>query len=336
MAKSLLLADDSVTIQRVVELCLGQEDVTVTAAKSVDEALSRARDLRPDLVVADTFMPGKNGYDLAVAVKSDPNLAHIPVLLLASPNEAFDENRARASRADAWIPKPFQSQVLIEQVRKLLTARPVGTQPGPVRPAAAPPAPAPAPMGQRVPTAVPPARVPSPTGAPTVSMKAPAPPAPKAPSAPPPAAPRPAAAAPAPAVAPPARAVGVPPQPGVARPPGVPAAARPPGATPAGAPPIRPGAPAPLRPAAGPGPVAAGRPPGAPVPGAPRPGPAPAPRPPAQQLTAQNHEALLREALTKASREMIEKVVWEVVPELAEAMIKEQLAKLVKQREGQP
>jgi hypothetical protein len=45
---------------------------------------------------------------------------------------------------------------------------------------------------------------------------------------------------------------------------------------------------------------------------------------------------LLREALTKASREMIEKVVWEVVPELAEAMIKEQLAKLVKQREGQP
>jgi CheY-like chemotaxis protein len=328
MARSLLLADDSVTIQKVVELCFGQEDITVVATKSADEALARARDLRPDIVLADTFMPGKSGYDLAAAVKGDPNLAHIPVLLLASPNETFDEGRARGAQADGWIKKPFQSQAIIDEVKKLLVARPVGTQPGPVRPAAAAvPTPAAVP-GVRVPTAIPPARVPPPAsvaaaGAPTL----------KAPSGPPPA--RPAAPAARPAAAPAPRPAGAPAPAArpaaapAARPAGAPIPARPPGAVPAGA---RPGAPAQPVPRfqQGPGPVAAGRPGAAPA----RPaGAAPAPRPAAQQLTPQNHEALLREALSKASREMIEKVVWEVVPELAETMIKEELAKLVKARQ---
>src|SRR3712207_2308161 len=117
MAKSLLLADDSVTMHKIVEFCLGQEDVTVIAAKSADEALARARELRPDIVLADSVMPGRSGYDLAAAIKSDPSLAHIPVLLLASNTEAIDEARAKQARVDGVLAKPFQSQALIEQVK---------------------------------------------------------------------------------------------------------------------------------------------------------------------------------------------------------------------------
>jgi CheY-like chemotaxis protein len=348
MAKSLLLADDSTTIQKVVELALGQEDITVVCTKGADEALARARELRPDIIVADVFMPGKSGYDLAAAVRADPNLQHVPVLLLQSLNEPFDENRARSSGANGWIPKPFQSQILIDNVKQLLAAKPATTAPGPARPAPSPAAsqpaaPAAAPMGQRVPTQIPPAKVPAPL---PVAAPRPATPGPTSKPSVPPGAPaattRP---PPAPVAAAQARTAAAP-APAAPRPPGAPAPAavarpavpagtpRPPGAPPAA--PRPPGVPAPagaVRAPGTPGPIAAGKPGVAPAPRPPG-APAPAPRPPAPALTAQNHEALLREALTKASKEMLERVIWEVVPELAETMIKEELQRLIKAREA--
>ncbi len=121
MPKTLLLADDSVTIQKVVGLTFASEDITLVSVDNGDDALARARELRPDLVMADVVMPGRNGYEVCEAIKADPALRHIPVLLLSGTFETFDDERARAAGADGHITKPFEAQALIDTVHRLLT-----------------------------------------------------------------------------------------------------------------------------------------------------------------------------------------------------------------------
>jgi CheY-like chemotaxis protein len=120
MSKTLLVADDSLTIRKVIGMVLALEDFQMTSVDNGIDAISRARDLRPDLVLADVLMPGRSGYEVCEAIKSDPSTAHIPVLLLAGNFEPFDEARARAARADDHITKPFESQAFLDKVRKLL------------------------------------------------------------------------------------------------------------------------------------------------------------------------------------------------------------------------
>jgi CheY-like chemotaxis protein len=122
MSKKLLLADDSVTIQKVIQIIFAHEDYELTVTDNGDSALEKAREIRPDLVMADVYMPGKNGYELTSAIKQDPALQHVPVLLLAGSFEPFDEDKARSCKADAWIEKPFESQTLIDKVAELLSA----------------------------------------------------------------------------------------------------------------------------------------------------------------------------------------------------------------------
>ena len=272
MPKNLLLADDSITIQKVVGITFANEDYKVTSVDNGEDAIARARDLKPDVILADVVMPRKNGYEVCEAVKSDPSLRHIPVLLLAGTFEAFDEARARAARADGHIGKPFESQALINKVNELVTGKPAAAAPGaPAGRPAAPPAPrppAPAAAGGMPPrpAAPPPGAIP-----PGARPSAPGMPAARPPGAPPP---------------------GVQPRPGpygtsAGLPPG--GAMPPPGARPPGAPPpgmqARPGAVLPgARPPGPPGgpPPGVRPPPGAMAPpGAQRPGmPPPAPRPP--------------------------------------------------------
>jgi CheY-like chemotaxis protein len=138
MSKKLLLADDSITIQKVIQITFANEDCQLTITDNGDAAYARARELRPDLILADVYMPGKNGYELCAAIKQDPALQHVPVLLLAGSFEPFDEARARAVGAADWIEKPFESQTLIDKVAALLSAAPA-----PAAAAAAEPAPEP-------------------------------------------------------------------------------------------------------------------------------------------------------------------------------------------------
>src|SRR5512138_2141042 len=112
MPKNLLLADDSITIQKVVGITFANEDFEVTAVDNGEAALARARELRPDIILADVVMPRKNGYEVCEAVKSDP--------------------------ADGHIPKPFESQALIDKVRQLVLGIAPVERPAPVRLASAP------------------------------------------------------------------------------------------------------------------------------------------------------------------------------------------------------
>jgi CheY-like chemotaxis protein len=116
----LLLADDSVTIQRVIELTFADEDVQVVAVGDGQQAIDRVRSDRPDIVLADVGMPERDGYEVAAFIKGDPQLAHIPVLLLTGAFEPVDEVRARAVGCDGVLVKPFEPQMVISRVRDLL------------------------------------------------------------------------------------------------------------------------------------------------------------------------------------------------------------------------
>lgn len=368
MPKSVLVADDSMTIRKVIGMLFATEDISLTAVDNGLDAINKARELRPDLVLADCMMPGKNGYEVCQALKADPSTAGIPVLLLSGTFEPFDANRAQAVGAAGNIQKPFDSTSFLDRV-KTTVGLPAGSSPAPVtystaaapaapiaaaprapqplpgagapRPLGIPPAPTAMPMGTQpgipprpmgVPGGTQPGIPPRPMGAPGIPMGT-------QPGIPP----RP-MGAPQPGIPPrPMGAPGVPfgQQPGVPpRPMGVPG---------------MPGVRAPSMqgmPAVGAPPPGGFRPPGAPMPGG-MPGarrdpfglpPQGAPMQPQHrhpELSLDSHtvggdggEAVLRDALSKASKEVIEKIAWEVVPQLAETIIRAELERLIKDREA--
>lgn len=120
MAHKLLLADDSVTIQRVIELTFADEDVKVVVVGDGKQAIERIVGDRPDIVLADIGMPERDGYEVAAFVKSDPRFTGIPVILLTGAFEPLDEDRARTVGCDGVLVKPFEPQMVINRVKELL------------------------------------------------------------------------------------------------------------------------------------------------------------------------------------------------------------------------
>ncbi|HEV8582172.1 MAG TPA: response regulator [Thermoanaerobaculia bacterium] len=118
MKRRILLADDSVTIQKVIELTFMDEDYEVRAVSNGDEALALMSEMNPDFVIADVHMPGANGYE--VCRRSKQLRPEAPVLLLVGTFEPFDEGQARSVGADSYLKKPFDSQELLQRVQELL------------------------------------------------------------------------------------------------------------------------------------------------------------------------------------------------------------------------
>jgi CheY-like chemotaxis protein len=121
MGKKILLADDSLTIQKVVELTLSATDYELTCVSNGQRALEQVSHARPDLILADVVMPEKNGYEVCEAVKSNPATARIPLVLLSGTFEPFDRERAERIGCDLVISKPFDAQQLLEQIETLLS-----------------------------------------------------------------------------------------------------------------------------------------------------------------------------------------------------------------------
>jgi len=127
--RKLLLADDSITIQKVVDLTFVDEGVTVVCVNNGREAIERLEEFSPDIVLADVFMPQINGYEVCEYIKQNEKLRHIPVMLLVGSFEPFDEAEARRVGADETLTKPFQSiRRLIEKVGTLVSGRPTEKQ----------------------------------------------------------------------------------------------------------------------------------------------------------------------------------------------------------------
>lgn len=119
--RKLLLADDSVTVQKVVDLTFGDEGFEVITASDGEQAIRKVAEVAPDIVLADVFMPGLNGYQVCERIKRDERTRHIPVMLLVGSFEPFDEQEARRVGADDHLTKPFQSiRELIGKVGALL------------------------------------------------------------------------------------------------------------------------------------------------------------------------------------------------------------------------
>jgi CheY-like chemotaxis protein len=275
VASTLLAVDDSVTMRKVLEITFAGPDFRVVAVNNAEAALAKLKSDKPDLVIADLSLE-PNGYDLCKAIKkASPST---PVLVLSSKQNAFDAAKGSAAQADDHMDKPFDTQQMIDKVKKLLAG-----QAG--KPAAAPAkeTPAPAPVAA-APAAARPAAAPAPQ-------------------------PQPAPAAAAVGGAPPQRAKTLiynPPTAGAPQPAAL--AARP-AATPAPAPVAK--AEAPM---AAPAVAAAAHVNG--------------------QMAAKLEQIGLSPAQVDAvlalSRDVVERVVWEVVPVLAETIIKEELARLTK------
>jgi CheY-like chemotaxis protein len=143
MGKKILLADDSITIQKVIELTFSDEDFEVVTVGNGRLAIEKVQEMRPDLVLCDIIMPEKDGYEVCDFIKKNAATAQIPVLLLTGAFEPFDQERASRVGCDGFLAKPFEPQTLIAKVKELLNQS--GSRPAAARPAAPPPAPAYAP-----------------------------------------------------------------------------------------------------------------------------------------------------------------------------------------------
>ncbi|MGC8722846.1 MAG: response regulator [Acidobacteriota bacterium] len=135
MPKKILLADDSVTIQKVVELTFAEGDYAVECVSNGKAAVQKIQDDRPDILLCDVIMPEMNGYDVASFVKKNPAYSGIPVILLTGTFEPFDEEKARLSGADTYVTKPFDSKLLVDKVEELLSHRLVLDSSAPMEPA---------------------------------------------------------------------------------------------------------------------------------------------------------------------------------------------------------
>jgi len=293
----ILVADDSATMRRVLEMTFAGEDATVHTADGAEAALAKAVELNPDVVFADASLPGVDGYELARRIKQTPQLAKTAVIVLASQQAPYDEAKGRSAGVDDHVSKPFDTQGLIDRVGQVLArtrAVPGSTEAAAAPKAAAAPAARPAPpvaaqaaAGASAASASSQNRMPQ--GGTRMGMGAPPPAQPAA----------------------------------VAKPAGAPAmpALRP------NAPPL---APVPVAQKQAAAPAAVARP--APAAAAPAASSSSAVAVATHDLGAKlAHLGLTREqveGVLALSREVIEQVVWEVVPDLAEQLIKEELKRL--------
>jgi CheY-like chemotaxis protein len=266
----ILVADDSVTMRRILELTFAGEDATVTGVDSGDAAVARASEVRPDVVFADVSM-STDGYRVASSIKSTPGLEQTAVILLASQKHPYDEGKARAAGVDDHVLKPFDTQLVIDKVKQVL-GRPraaASAAAAPARPAPAPAAPPPRPPMQQPQMQQPPMQQPQqPSRTGTIAFGKPAP--------------------------------------STTTPHGIPAPAQP-------------------APAARPAPAAA------PAAAAPAMAAAAARAVPADLSSKLDGLGLTSDQVAgvlQLTRDVVERVVWEVVPDLAETLIKEEIRRL--------
>jgi CheY-like chemotaxis protein len=120
---TILIADDNSNIQKMVSLALKGEGIEVIAVGNGEAAVRKLRDISPDVVLADIFMPVRSGYEVCYFVKNEPRLAHVPVVLLAGAFDPIDEREAQRVGADGVLKKPFVPPDPLVTLVKQLIAR---------------------------------------------------------------------------------------------------------------------------------------------------------------------------------------------------------------------
>jgi CheY-like chemotaxis protein len=333
VSKIVLCVDDSATMQQVADITFRGTEFQYVGARSYDEGLQKAKAQKPAVVLADSSMPGKTGYDLCLALKQDSATSDVPVVILVGNGAPYDAAKGTQVGADANLPKPWDTQTMLEKVTEIVGKGGIA-KPGQAAAASAPAA-SPTPASKTAPPATTPSaaaaaaaanagnmppRSATIMGMPTIKMPAGVAPAVSATGTPPPAK---------------TTAMAVPPM-------APQAAATTPGAAPG------------LRPPAAPASTASASAP-SPSPAAFSPGIGGMNRSPMVSGSATKRSALVERtlakmaarlaetaglepgspelaALLKLSTEVVERIVWEVVPDLAEQIIRENLNELAASR----
>ncbi|MFT4579611.1 MAG: CheY-like chemotaxis protein [Nitrospinales bacterium] len=121
MTIRILVADDSITIQKIVAMAFENEDAEVEGIGDGQEAFDKVPDFKPDIILADVDMPGLDGFELCQKIKGSSELGNVKVLLLASDFEDFDEDRFKECQAENHISKPFKSDDIVQMVTQVMT-----------------------------------------------------------------------------------------------------------------------------------------------------------------------------------------------------------------------
>jgi len=126
VSKIVLCVDDSATMQMVADITFRGTDFQYVGARSVDEALQKAKAQKPAIVLADAAMPGKTGYDLCLELKQ--SMGDVPVVILVGNGAPYDAAKGTQVGADANLPKPWDTQTMLEKVTEIVgkgaTAKP--------------------------------------------------------------------------------------------------------------------------------------------------------------------------------------------------------------------
>lgn len=120
MTKKVLIVDDEPNIVISVEFLMRREGFEVLVARDGEEGLARIQAARPDLVVLDVMMPKLDGFEVCKAVRADPTLGGVRILMLTAKGRAAEISKGLALGADAYIPKPFATRELVAKVKELL------------------------------------------------------------------------------------------------------------------------------------------------------------------------------------------------------------------------
>jgi DNA-binding response OmpR family regulator len=120
MAKRVLIADDDETNRDLIRKSLAKESLELFEAIDGNEALTRARELNPDLIILDIMMPGKSGYEVCEELKNSKSTAAIPVLFLSARSGALTRQTVATAGGDEFMAKPFSPRELRELVREML------------------------------------------------------------------------------------------------------------------------------------------------------------------------------------------------------------------------
>jgi len=118
--KKILIADDNENIREALTYLLEDAGYTVSLAKDGAEALRKVREVSPDILFLDIMMPEINGYDVCRAIKNDPDLKNIYVIMLTAKGQADEQERGKAVGADEYVVKPFSPMEILSKIKNIL------------------------------------------------------------------------------------------------------------------------------------------------------------------------------------------------------------------------
>lgn len=120
----ILVIDDEPNLRKLIKTNLVASGYEVTTAADGEEGLRRALEVKPDLVLLDIRMPGMSGWDVLIALKTNPRIKRVPVVIMtASVPEESEEYKIRSMRAAGYLVKPFAVDVMLNKVKKVLEAK---------------------------------------------------------------------------------------------------------------------------------------------------------------------------------------------------------------------